>query len=1566
MRKTTTASVIITLLMISLSSPVMISSADSTISTDLTWSGQQVLSGNITISQGTTLTIQPGTTIDCGDDFWIQVDGTIIADDASFFSSTPPVTQGSHGAGLWKGLIIGYSGIALMNNTLIENAKTAILVNGQFTANNLQINHSYIGINNLGVSTIDGYLSSQIDYDSIQNSGTLQLSRAEIDQSASGVQTSGTSIITNSNFSSVGVALKNIAGQTNAESIGFTSVTVGISSQINSKVRVSNIIGMDVSLLIDAANSDDLHVENGVISGNRALVSNEASSFMISNISFDGLSNNYGPAIDQQCLGTCSLNNITMVNVYSGISLSGPGTHSLNDLSIESISTAVEATGSGHISGHDLTIQTQSSGLIFRGPSSTLTGENIVHLEQSQSLGIDLLDSQHTWSNLVIYKAYNQQDTISKAINSWYADIEVNNLSIENFSTGIYLQDSELSGDLIEVHGGTDTAIEAIDSQLVTDSISTKYQAFGIQMRENSYLQTSNWNAELHNSPLKLFDNSQANIRVFVPLNTNSNSFDASGDGTVYYGGSTTTSISTTSSGYFEETNVHFTDISSNPVQATIKVNGFEIETDVNGYATLPLLSQGSIIEAIFSGTGVTQTLTGGQLNQVVQIPVIPQGDWTITAGQSVILGPRPDGQPHLISGNLLMEGDSSLKLISSELIIDSNFEATLLSSSQIMGEDAKVTADRINIYSTASLSSSVQTQMIVDAIVNWSCSSTTSIVSVIFNKSVELHSNCYIEMLGGDILASITVPGQSSFTQLSSLELLVIDKGIPVEDALISINGVNQITDQHGQVSTNATARYIDQNNDNLGGLQNITLQIDSFTDFVSWDSSKSFVHTFMASTVGFGVMTESTILEAKWSPYYLDNDLVIPQLKSLIIDDGVSFRVSDGVSITVEGTLDAGDSTISSTGYGARWAGLILGDQLSSRIELSNTDVVEASIPLRISQAGSVYADGVTMMRSTASEPLVYVEAGSDAIVEIKNSYFSDGGSGCFELYQSQAQILLSNIELTNCNGPAIWARQTTIQASNITIGNGIEIGFDLTEVSGSISSVDATQFAGAGNVFWLDSMDEQFTLDSIKANTGNSAAIAGRNNRNLAIDSVEITGAPAIDFDYSSGILTNIELIGPGSGNGLINHHGRSSSSLVVENLNLSNYSVGIDLHSDSEDFTAPLVIRDSFIQASTSISAENYSAVVEATTISGSSELSDDTTINFIDSIFLTQSTISLWNGAQANQFHTLILDAQLLTIPQFTNFEIFATYSDGSIQSNTVTGMAISYHLLVNKQVGDGSDIDITEIQIDAKSSGLPSKSVTYDSSNYWQINSLITIPLQPNQPPSVTIIEPSFGQKIMQQQLFNSSANVSDDLDVNSQLTYQWTIFDAQTNQISQTTSDTAMQNFTVPSPGIYVLELQVTDSLGASTVSTISFESIPLDSDGDYTLDCDENTWFDLKIGRSCGPDIYDSDDDNDGFDDQRDAWPLDACAWQDTDNDKQPDELNCPAGKTSILIEDQDDDGDGIPDILEGQSSDSSGDFDTLTMLILVVLAIIFVLFIKRMNKGDGQEPEDKQYLE
>ena len=122
---------------------------------------------------------------------------------------------------------------------------------------------------------------------------------------------------------------------------------------------------------------------------------------------------------------------------------------------------------------------------------------------------------------------------------------------------------------------------------------------------------------------------------------------------------------------------------------------------------------------------------------------------------------------------------------------------------------------------------------------------------------------------------------------------------------------------------------------------------------------------------------------------------------------------------------------------------------------------------------------------------------------------------------------------------------------------------------------------------------------------------------------------------------------------------------------------------------------------------------------------------------------------------------------------------------------------------------------------------------------------------------------------------------------------------------------------------------------------------------DNDYLLTCDDNTWYDLTATRSCGPDVYDADDDNDGIIDSRDAWPLDSCAWQDTDNDGQPDALNCPEGVATELFEDQDDDGDGIPDVLEG-SSDSSNQFDSLTLILLVIIVLVASVFISRSRRG------------
>jgi hypothetical protein len=105
---------------------------------------------------------------------------------------------------------------------------------------------------------------------------------------------------------------------------------------------------------------------------------------------------------------------------------------------------------------------------------------------------------------------------------------------------------------------------------------------------------------------------------------------------------------------------------------------------------------------------------------------------------------------------------------------------------------------------------------------------------------------------------------------------------------------------------------------------------------------------------------------------------------------------------------------------------------------------------------------------------------------------------------------------------------------------------------------------------------------------------------------------------------------------------------------------------------------------------------------------------------------------------------------------------------------------------------------------------------------------------------------------------------------------------------------------------------------------------------------------------GLQCGPDIYDPDDDNDGRLDTNDAWPKDPCAWIDTDEDGQPDRIECPDGMSTTLFEDQDDDGDGIPDELEGSSLSEADENSTVLIFIGSILILILIIFFVRVRGG------------
>ena len=104
----------------------------------------------------------------------------------------------------------------------------------------------------------------------------------------------------------------------------------------------------------------------------------------------------------------------------------------------------------------------------------------------------------------------------------------------------------------------------------------------------------------------------------------------------------------------------------------------------------------------------------------------------------------------------------------------------------------------------------------------------------------------------------------------------------------------------------------------------------------------------------------------------------------------------------------------------------------------------------------------------------------------------------------------------------------------------------------------------------------------INNIVGTTGGSPGIARTNNRALNLESINLTGAPAIDFDASSGVLSDVKLTGNGYGTALISHHGRYSDSLRLYGLEISNYAVGIDLHADGPDTTAPLMVADALFQ------------------------------------------------------------------------------------------------------------------------------------------------------------------------------------------------------------------------------------------------------------------------------------------------------------------------------------------------------------------------------------------------
>ena len=453
--RTLQAATLVTLLLfascLALVAPV--NAADTTVNMDTTWSGDVVLTGNVTVANGTTLTLSPGTTVDGGDDHWIRVHGSLIADDTHFFSSETPLTQGSHGAGLWVGIHISSTGHAVLDNVTLDNAKTAVRNEGQLHATNLSINDAYIGIQNPGTSTITHLTAMDIDYDVVRTSGVFDLEVASVTSAAGGVISSGTTTVTDASFFQTGSAIKATAGHLDALRIGLVDVTVGITSQSGANVGVTSVTGTDVGLLVAAGDSDGLHLDTMTVTGDRLMLATGATMVSANEITFESHPNETRAVLDQRCNGNCSWGNLSLTNAVWGISLSGTGSHSFDNTTVSSSERNLDATGTGLVTLSEFNLIGADDSVSLRGPNSDFT-DGTVTTTTSSALAIDVLDGVHEWSNLQVIKPYSAQDTTSIGIKAWYSTIHIDGGVVTHHANGIDATDSKITGTSLSLLDG--------------------------------------------------------------------------------------------------------------------------------------------------------------------------------------------------------------------------------------------------------------------------------------------------------------------------------------------------------------------------------------------------------------------------------------------------------------------------------------------------------------------------------------------------------------------------------------------------------------------------------------------------------------------------------------------------------------------------------------------------------------------------------------------------------------------------------------------------------------------------------------------------------------------------------------------------------------------------------------------------------------------------------------------------------------------------------------------------------------------------------------------------------
>ena len=1549
------ATVLLLLLLLAAWAPALptAGASDASIVTNTTWSGDVTLAGNLTVEGPAVLTLEPGTVVDA-DTFAIHVinGGTVVAEDARFTSTAPVTSQGSHGSGLWPGLSVDSTSSAFLNGTEIERAETCLHLEGILEANDLTLQNCYIGLDVVGTATaeVDMLHVQQADVFAVRNHGTLDLlTQTRMHNVSIGLQSEGVTSATNLEVEGALQGVKAVSGTTFIHGLTAASNKIALGASAGATVDAHDVTVRDSGLAVDASDATSLSVDvldvstTGTLLQGRS-VSGMSLSNVTASISDDGAATK---AVDLPCSGTCHLSTASLVLDNATVHVSDAGTTGFTDvlLHAENMTRPVlEATGTGTFDADTMTVLGKG-GVLFRDLDTSIQDMH-VDLDLGAGPAVDLMAGDHVWGDVVLERRYSAFDLSSQGLVARYATIDANALTATNLSTGVHLDTAHLASSMLTSVDGQHAGVLLDHSGLTVDNLDTRLSTNGI-VAESSSLQVEDWLADRHQLGLDLDDGSTATVRTF-DASGGSGASDALGGGTFLWGGSPATRVQTSTHDRFIETPVTFTDLDSTPIVASIMVHGFQLTSDVNGAATLPLLSGGSDVVALANGAGVSDELYGGQSGQRIQVPVLPSGDWVLPSGVHAVLGAKPDGSAHLLNGDLTVRQGASLTLDGTTLELASGHVADIETGAVLLGHDGRLIADQISALGSADLRGE-DGRLLIDGPLSWSCTSGTTSTGVELLKPVTLTPGCEVTLLDGTVNASITAMTSARLELKSRMTVEVLDVGQPVAGVSILVAGDLSITDAQGRVEGTTTALLVDETGTSETGVVMVRMERNGRSDSVAWDTSGPLNHRFMSSSLDSGTLSGWTILEAQWSPYHLDGDLTVATDGTLTLRDGVLLRIADGVVIDVKGSLEVASATLQGPGAGARWGGLLVDGDAETQVSLRDARLLEASPAFRHHGPGEVEMISTTLARSSGADALIEVLPNAQGALSLIDVTLRDAGGACMRAQGPNIEMTVNGLLFDGCGDEAAWWRDLDVTASNLTVGAGAESGMHLSGVRGSVEGVDAGAHDGPGASMHLEDIDDDLRLvDLILVAGQGTAALTGGPNRALNLEDVHISGAPGLDVDDSSGVLQNLVFDGPGTGTAFIAHHGRSTS-LEVHDLSISGYALGLDAHADSTEDPAPLRVYTATVQADVAVAADGHPVDLHDAALTGSVQLADTTVKAVGGSLDLDQTTV-LGDGALERWLLQRFV-AEREGVPSAGTWTVTPSLPDAVVQAAEGQGAAVDLVLLAGViDANDAVTTDQATVALDVVGSPPVEATVTLGAGP-------VTLTVLGNQAPAVSFERPISGARVMESTPIEAQLSVEDDHEAAADLSYAWTVRDDMGTVMMRST-DALAWNITDLPADLYLIEVVVTDAYGASTTVLLDVEVTPLDTDGDWTASCSELTWYDEQTATPCGPDVYDLDDDGDGIRDTRDDFPMDACATVDTDEDGQPDDVECPPGQSTWLVADQDDDGDGIPDTMEGVTQDDGP--SSVGLIALTVFVLLGLILLLRRRGGGGHLAE------